>query len=178
MIANGSLAGEKCPLNFNRNGIRVKQKAFTLLEVLLAIGLVIFLSGVIGWNMRQAIEKKKFKSELARLESRLQTVQKMAISMQADWRAVLRKESSGWVFESVCEELEDRRGASFSLDALEIFLNGKPTHLLTFDFFANGHMDPQGKIVFQRDQERQEWQTSEIFLIAEGKKLGPLHPND
>lgn len=142
------------------------------------MALFVMASGVIGWRMHKAIEKKKFQSELERLRVRMKVSQKMAVSMQADWRGTLQREGRGWRFESHCEEVEGKQLNALYLNSLDIFLNGKKVDELTLDFFANGFISPEGKLVFQSDERREEWNISELFLREQGKKLGPLHPND
>ncbi len=154
------------------------QRAFTLLEVLIAIVLLAIASSVVGLRMHKAIEKKKFQTELQQLRSRIKVSQKLAISMQADWRGTLKKEEKGWVFEAKCEEVEGRRLPPLHLDRLEIFFNGKRVEELNFDFFASGHTFPEGVFLFQSDAGKERWKTSELFLREEGGELGPLHPND
>ena len=156
----------------------MKRKAFTLLEVLVAIALFLIASGVIGWRMHKAIEKKKFQSELERLRVRLKVSQKMAISMQADWKGTLQWEGKGWLFDAYCEEVPGKHLTPLHLEPLEIFLDGKKVERLTLDFFANGYIFPEGKIIFQSKGGLEEWKLSEVFLREQGKKLGPLHPND
>lgn len=154
------------------------RRAFTLIEVLIAIVLLAIASSVVGLRMHKAIEKKKFQTELERLRSRLRVSQKLAVSMQADWRGTLKKGEKGWIFEARCEEVEGRRLTPLHLDRLEIFFNGKRVDELNLDFFASGHISPDGVFLFQSDAGKERWKTSDLFLREEGKKLGPPYPND
>lgn len=142
------------------------------------MAIFVMASGVIGWRMHKAIEKKKFQSELERLRVRMKTAQKMAVSMQADWKGTLQREGKGWLFEFHCEEVEGKQLTPLHLDSLDIFWNGQKVDDFTLDFFANGFIFPEGKLVFQSGERREEWKISELFLREQGKKLGPLHPND
>jgi prepilin-type N-terminal cleavage/methylation domain-containing protein len=156
----------------------MKRRAFTILEVMVAIVILVMASGVVGLRMHKAIEKKKFQSELERLRIRFTVSQRLASSMQADWKGTLKREGKGWIFETVCEEVNGKELKPLHLDGIEIFFNGKKVKELSVDFYSSGHTSPEGLFLFVRDGEKAQWKTSELFLRDEGKKLGPLHPND
>jgi len=156
----------------------MKRRAFTLLEVMVAIVILVIASGVVGLRVHKAVEKKKFQSELDRLRVRFTISQRLATAMQADWKGTLKREEKGWVFETACEEVEGKRLSPLHLEGIEIQFNGKKVRELTIDFFSSGHTSPEGTFQFSRDSEKIQWKTSEIFLRDEGKKLGPAHPND
>ena len=156
----------------------MKRRPFTLIQVMVAIVILVIASGVVGLRMHKAIEKKKFQSELERLRIRFTVSQRLASAMQADWKGTLKREGKGWIFETACEEVNGRRLTPLHLEALEIFFNGKKVKEIDLDFFASGHTFPEGIFVFERDGEKAHWKTSELFLRDEGKKLGPVHPND
>jgi prepilin-type N-terminal cleavage/methylation domain-containing protein len=153
------------------------KKAFTLLEIMIAILLIAMASGLIAMKLYPAIEKKKFSSDLERLKCRLFTAQKLAMTMQADWKGILKKESSGWVFTVECEGQEGKRLAPLHLSKMDISLNQKNiSSELAFDFFASGHFDPVGVFSFSFGPNRASWENVELFQREEGKKLGPIHP--
>ena len=154
------------------------RRAFTLLEMMVAIVILAIVSGIVGLRMHKAIEKKKFQSELERLRVRFTVSQRLALAMQADWKGTLKRERKGWIFETACEEVSGKRLTPLHLEGIEIFFNGKKVDELTIDFFASGQTFPDGVFLFVRDSEKAQWKTSELFLRDEGKKLGPVHPND
>jgi prepilin-type N-terminal cleavage/methylation domain-containing protein len=156
----------------------MKRRAFTLIEVMVAIVILVIASGIVGLRMHKAIEKKKFQSELERLRIRFTVSQRLATAMQADWKGTLKREGKGWIFETACEEVSGKRLALLHLEPFEIFFNGKRVRELTIDFFCSGYTFPEGIFVFERGEEKSEWKTSDLFLRNEGRKLGPVHPND
>ena len=143
---------------------------------MIAIVLLAIVSGVIGVKMHAAVQKKKFKSELARLRVRVAVSQRLAVAMQADWKGTLKRDPHGWIFETACEELEGRRLSTLHMDRMEIAFNGKKIDTFTIDFFASGHILPEGVIRFTTGSEKVEWKTPDIFFRDEGTTLGPAHP--
>ena len=140
------------------------KRAFTLIEVMVAIVLIALASGVVAFNMRGAIEKKKFRSDLERLRARLTLAQKLALAMESDWKGVLKKEPGGWVFATEAEGVDTRKVPPLHLGQIEISFNGKPVRELTIDFFATGLTLPEGDFVFVRGAEKAEWKISEILV--------------
>jgi prepilin-type N-terminal cleavage/methylation domain-containing protein len=146
------------------------RKAFTLLEVMVAVVLISLGSAVVSVRMYKAIQKKKFHTQLERLRTRLTVSQKLAVASQTDWSACFKKEAHGWVFEVFCDEMEHKKLPPLMLSEIEIFLDQKKVDGLTFNFFSSGHVLPQGTLKFVRDTQNVEWETTEIFLKEEGKK--------
>lgn len=145
---------------------------------MMAIVLLAMASGVIGWKMHKAVEKKQFQSQLERLQTRFTVAQKLAVTMQADWKGVLKKQKKEWVFETTCEEGTARKLSPLHLKAMEVFFDGKKVDELTFDFFSSGKVLPEGNFSFTTPSDKVQWKTSQLFQRQEGKKLGPIHPNE
>lgn len=154
------------------------KKAFTLLEVLVAIVLIGIASCLISFRMVRAVQKKKFHSQIERLKNRLVVSQKLAVVSQSDWTCTLQKQEKGWLFEAKCDEIRHKTLPSLQLDEIEVLLNQKRVEKLIFNFFATGHVHPSGSLAFVQGQEKIEWKSSEIFHESEGKILGPIHPNE
>lgn len=145
----------------------MKQRSFTLLEVMIAICLFAIASGWISFKMHGAIEKKKFQSAINRLKSELIVAQKLAIAMQVDWSGVLKKEKNGWVF-SV--ESQDKKLKPLHLGQLNIISEGKNIkEVLYFDFFASGYTNLEGTIVFEKGSTRETVKMGELFSRDTGK---------
>ena len=157
------------------NNLKTNKRLFSLLEVMVAMVLLTMASGVIGWNMYQAVQKKQFQSELERLRAQFTACQKLAVASQADWQGVFKKKKGEWVFEAKSED--ETRFPPLHLHEISILLNGKQVDQLVVNFFSSGKVLPEGKVKFSRNESRVEWEISEIFQRGEGQKLGPLHPN-
>lgn len=154
------------------------KRAFTLLEIMVALVLIAIASTAISLQMRGAIEKKKFNSNIEKLKSRMFVAQKLAIATQADWTGVLKKETNGWTFSVKCDE-PGKQFSPLHLDKMDLLLNGKKvTDQLVFDFFASGHTSPDGILTFKHGSHQTQWKGFDLFERNEGKKLGPAHPND
>lgn len=154
------------------------KKAFTLLEVMIALALLALAGGAIGWKMHKAVAKKQFQSQVERLKERFEITQKLAIAMQADWRGFLRKNGDGWVFETVCEEDAARKFSPLRLESVNIHFEGRQVDVLEIDFFASGKVFPLGCLCLFKGDEKTKWQVSDFFEKNQGKNLGPIHPNE
>lgn len=153
------------------------KRLFTLLEVMVAMVLLVIASGTVGWKMYGAIQKKKFQSELDRVRSRLSSCQRLAVAMQADWRGSFKKKGQEWIFEVSCEEGAVKKLLPLVLHS-SILLDGKKIDELVIDFFASGQVLPTGVLSFSQKSDSGELKLSEIFQRREGKKLGPIHPEE
>ena len=159
-----------------------RKRAFTLLEVLVAICLLTLIAGALGWKLHGMIARKRFTSGIERLRSRLLTCRRLALNMQADWRGVLQWNGETWVFEAVCVESPKMPGLSpLSIDSLTIFLDGEKKEFLAFDFTASGDVFPKGILTIAPktgESDKIEWKFPDLFLLEEGEKLGPVHPDE
>jgi prepilin-type N-terminal cleavage/methylation domain-containing protein len=131
---------------------------FTLLEVLIGLLILTIAAGGVGWKMFAAVQKKKFHTAVERIKERLSTAQKLSISMQADWKVVLRKEKGGWTVETGCQEIARRKLPPLHVEGLEIGLEGrKKTELIEFCFFSSGQSLPDGVLEFASHGEKESW---------------------
>ena len=158
--------------------MRIKRN-FTLLEVMVAISLLIMASGAIGWKMHGMIERKRFTAGVERLHSRLLTCRRLALNMQADWRGSLQWNGEKWLFEAYCiDSPRTPKLIPFSLDALSISLDGEKKESMIFDFAASGEILPRGLIVIGQKKMEVKWKLPDLFLLEEGSKRGPIHPDE
>ena len=162
----------------------MKRRAFTLLEVVVVIALIALASGALGWKLHQMIAKKRFTSSAERLRSRLHTCRRLALNCQADWKGVLTWNGKKWVFETFCPDSPGLPPLPpLSLDYLVLFLDREEKKFLTFDFTATGEVYPKGILTLSPSREKRGadqivWKLPDIFLLEEGKKLGPVHPEE
>lgn len=146
------------------------RRFFTLLEVMVAIALLTLASGVIGWKMHKAIEKKRFQSAIERLKERFFICQRFAVTTEADWKGELKQEKKEWVFASTCIDGKFKSLIPLKFEKISVALNGKPVQKLDFDFYASGQVVPEGTLSFTEGTLRQEWKVSEICQREAGKK--------
>lgn len=153
------------------------KRLFTLLEVMVAIALLLLASSWMGLKIHQGICKKRFQSDLERIEARCLMIQKLAVAMQADWKGVLKKKGVQWVFEATCDEPRAKKFSSLKLESpLQLFFEAKESDEVSFDFFSNGRVLPEGTFLFAYRGETVRWETSQFFQREEGEKAGPTRP--
>lgn len=145
--------------------MRIK-RAFSLLEVMVGMALLVIASGSIAWKMQGAIAAKRFRSDLERLHARLLVCQRLSCAQLADWEGVFKWEGSKLVFEASCEE--GQKFSPLKLDLATTF-NGKRFDEMTINFFSTGQVVPTGLFVFSRKEERAEWNLPDIFQREEGE---------
>lgn len=138
--------------------------------------LLLIASGAIGWRMQKAIARKQFRSQVERLQVRIQAGHRLAKAMQADWKGILKKEKQGWLFDLVCEEGSAKKFSPLRMDRMAIWLNGKPIDRLEIDFFTSGKLDVKGTLVFSWEGEKISWELASLLGSEEGLKSGPLFP--
>lgn len=156
----------------NLLSLKKNKRTLTLLEILIAIAILAISGGAIAWRMHGAIERKEFSFQIENLKTKMVASQKLALAMQADWKAVLFEKNREWIFETACDE--GKKLAPMKLKAFEIFLNEKPVReVLVFDFFSTGKISPQGELCFKYKAHEIRWKLSEIFEKSEGKEGGP-----
>lgn len=152
---------------------------------MIALALFLLAGSVVGWKMHQAVAKKRFESDLARLESRLSVCQRLAVTTQADWKGILKKEKEGWTFEAIC--IDDPRAKKLKplhLHSFTLTFNSRKTEEAEFDFFSTGKTLPEGTFQFiQNDLSspvKKEWNLPAIFHAETSKdsKKPPLHPDE
>ena len=157
---------------------------FSLLEIMVGLAILVMAAGAVGWKMYGYIEKRRFRTDLEQFKSRIQTVRRMAVNMQADWEGVLKPSGKDWTFEAVC--LDPPKSKSFppiKLRDSELFFDGKKQGRLTLIFFSGGEVWPVGSLLFRRykDGQTESCELPGIFGLEGGdgaKKLGPVHPDE
>ncbi len=150
---------------------RRTSRNFSLLEIMVALTLFVMAAGAIGWKMAGWIEKRRFQVDLEQFQSRLRTIHRMAINMQADWAGTLKKEGKKWSFQATC--LDPPGSKTFQplkLHGMEVLLNGKKEETIPFVFFSSGAIDPSGSLLFKclKDGKTVSWTLPALF----GKKKG------
>ena len=153
------------------------KRAFTLLEVMVAIALLAIVGLVVNLKMHGAIEKKKFQSDIDRFKEKMAIAQKLAVASQTDWTGTLKKEQTGWIFLIQSEDPNSKKIKPLHIAELDILFNGKKVNKqMTFDFFSSGHTSLNGELVFSRSLHKGVLKLTDLFKREEGKKGGPEHP--
>src|SRR3990167_10410551 len=95
-------------------------RAFTLLEVMVAIALLALVGGVVSIKMHDAVEKKKFHSDIERFKEKIIVAQRIAVASQADWSGCLNKGKTGWDFSIHSEERGSKQIKPLHLANVEV----------------------------------------------------------
>lgn len=157
----------------------LRRLPFTLLEVMVALSLLLFAGGVFGWKMHQMIAKKRFTSSVEKLQSRLLTCRFLAMNMQTDWKGSLYCQGGSWKFESsAVDDSFASKIPSLSLELSEVSWNGEKKKEYVFDFSATGDVIPAGRLDIYGASGSVQWTFPELFSLEEGKKNGPMHPDE
>ena len=155
----------------------MRKQALTLLEMMIALCLIAIVGGVMSFRMREGIERKKFRSEMDRLQDRMRGVQKLAIATETDWQAVLQKTKEGWSLSFNALETDVPPVHSLALGEMEVEVQGKKVQKgVRIDFFSSGDIAPRGVFLFKRPPFERRWDSSELSGKSEGTKEGPTHP--
>jgi type II secretory pathway pseudopilin PulG len=124
------------------------KRAFTILELMVGVALLIIASTVIAWKMQGAIEKKRFQSGVDTLCNGLRVCQKLAVVTQADWVGDLSREGGHWIFQAICEEDPRVKGmAPLRIDVGAIFFNKGELDSFRIHFFSSGEVLPKGTLL-------------------------------
>lgn len=148
---------------------------------MIALALFLLAGSVVGWKMHQAVGKKRFESDLARLESQLLVCQRLALTTQADWKGILKKEKEGWIFETICiDDPHAKKLKPLHLHSFILTFNGRKTDETEFDFFSTGKTLPEGTLHFIQNAHssplKKEWNLPALFhaeTSREAKKPPP-----
>lgn len=161
----------------------VSKRAFTLLEIVVAMALIAMVAALLGWRGHEAVVQRRFETELALFRNSCEVCQRLAVTMQADWKGTLKRQGSQWVFETVCVDSSQTRSLkAVQLHPMEISFNrGKVAKEWTIQFFASGKVSPQGTLLFEQKEQKKELKLPDLFGSSERGALklnGPLHPAD
>jgi hypothetical protein len=159
-------------------------RAFSLLEIVVGLALLLMAAGAIGWKIHGFVEKKRFATDLERLKSRVITLHRMAINTQSDWEGTFERDGKNWAFHAAC--LDSSRAPIYSpieLSVSEVIFDGESREAFTMAFYSSGEILPRGKLRFRssRDPKTVEWDLPAIFGNLEGdgiRELGPVHPDE
>jgi hypothetical protein len=157
-----------------------RKLAFTLLEAMIAISLMLIAAGAIGWKMEGMIARKRFQSDVEKFQSRLLVCHRLALNTQADWRGNLVRDGEKWIFTVHCIENPKLFPLPpLSLRDLSLFLEGEKREEVSFDFTATGEVFPKGRMKLSGSKGLAvEWLLPELFSLEEGDRKGPAHPDD
>ncbi len=150
--------------------------SFTLLELMVFFSLLLLMGSVFGWKMHAMLQKKRFSASVEKLSSRLLGIRALAMNMQSDFKGELFREEDSWIFKA-----SDDVGVKLPLLSLafsEILWDGEKKDRYEFDFSTTGDVSPKGQLDILGKTGSVQWKFPDLFGVQEGKKSGPLHPDN
>ena len=162
----------------------MRRRCFTLLEIVIGIALLAFASGTVIWKTQSAIAKKKFDTDVSRMQMQLEACYHLALNTHADWKVQAIREGNHFIVQTSC--VNEKIFASFqpkkiSLDSCKLFFEGEETDLLVIYFSPTGKIIPTGvlQLVHLSSDSHRELQIPELLRRKEiPVKKGPTHPDD
>ncbi len=152
-----------------------KKKAFTLLELLVAIVLISVVAGAVGWRMYAGIEKKRFQAEVERVKFQIVACQRLAIATQSDWQGVFKLKNRQYSFE-VSGDMPSRVAFTPQVLHSTVSVNGRNADEIVIDFYSSGVVLPTKSICLSYKGHRQVLDLIHLFEREEGQKEGPAYP--
>ena len=151
---------------------------------MIGFGLLAIASGAIGWKIHEVVKKKRFESDVQRIQFHLQNCYRLALNTHVDWQIRLEKEVGGLHITSYCPEsslLEPLRPKVLPVSLLNINFNDEEVDGLSFYFTSSGQVYPQGLLIFSlgSPELRKELSIPGIFhqLIGRGDDIA-TYPED
>ncbi|MES2345225.1 MAG: type II secretion system protein [Chlamydiota bacterium] len=150
----------------NRKKMNLK-KTFTLIELFIALSVLLLVAGVIGWNVKGAIDHHRFLGSVDRFAVQLRELQALALSYQSDMEVEFsRKGELISYMRKTDEPLTILDRGRVSLDGVtEVLFNGKKRDILKFNVLSTGRIEPPGVLRFQQKKESLWVDFSTPFLV-------------
>ena len=142
------------------------KKAFTLLEVMVALVILGLISGVVGVQLHKGIEEKRFQTSIDRFHTELFSARRLAINMQADWILTLRKEDQKLLLRRFCPELGQEQRVQWEAP-FRLFWNREEIHEMVFHFAATGKVSPKGTLELMGKEKQVAFGFPQLFHITE-----------
>jgi len=132
------------------------KRAFTLLEVMLVMALLVVAGGAIYWRLDRFVAHHRLETDASTLKSALLHARALALCSRSDIRLVLTPSKTGWNLR--LQQPEDPAAEPVkwptSLGRCNLFLDDVPAEQLVFQFYSSGHIHPAGTLRLQTDTQK------------------------
>ena len=131
--------------------MRIK-RVFTLLELFIALSVLLLISGIVGWSVKDAIDKHRFQSSVDRFAVQLRELQALALSYQSDMEVEFSCEGKMIQYCRKSEEpLSIFQKGLVSLEGVtEVLFNEKKSETFKLNILSSGRIDPSGVLHFKQ----------------------------
>jgi prepilin-type N-terminal cleavage/methylation domain-containing protein len=141
------------------------RRAFTLLEVMLVMALLVVAGGAIYWRLDRFVAHHRLETDASRLKSALLHARTLALCSRSDIRLILSPSKKGWSLE--LQQPEDPSALPTkwpsSLGRCNLFLDDTPAEQLVFQFYSSGHIHPTGTLRLQTDTQNATFSLPKLF---------------
>jgi prepilin-type N-terminal cleavage/methylation domain-containing protein len=142
------------------------KKAFTLLEVMIAILLLAITASVLAVRVSKAIDDQRFKSGGERLKNEILVSRQLALNMQADWQAQLELNGDELYFRRSSLEADQTIAMHWKCPG-EMLWNHQRVQKISFLFSSTGKVIDVGVIELIGPHQCMMIDISQLFSIAD-----------
>lgn len=156
---------------------------------MIVIAVVAIAGGGLFWRLGRLITAKQKETDSARIGSLLLSSRMMAINTKSDWELEMRETKEGWTLRLISLEEPGKEIKCGKLSPLTIrfemfeeklvkeaakLIQKNLENRIAIRFYSTGQVAPFGTLELPREK----IQIPAFFRQAEGKDLGPVHPDD
>ncbi len=150
-----------------RNLLKSKEKTknkrpFSLLEIVIALILLVMMSGVVAVRVGHGLEKRRFETAVNRLRFELDAARRLSLNMQVDWVLLFEKRESSFALKRTCLDTDQVFFSEWQ-SSCKILFNQHEENRITFHFASSGKVSPSGTLTFMKGKNQIEWDLSQLF---------------
>lgn len=137
-----------------------KYRAFTLLEIMVALVIMSMVASVVGWQITRCISRYTFQSEVEELYNRVKNAQVLALTFKTDITLSFFQEKGLLYYQLKTDEpfsaaQFDQKPKPLKQVKLLTF-NSKATKNLLLSLYSQGTLDPPGVLGFFPDKHKKQ----------------------
>lgn len=129
---------------------------FTLLEIMLCIAVLTIISGMVGFKIKEAVERQQFLSQISDLSAEIRRLQGFALSYGSTFGIKIYQREGKFCYSLTSDEPLDfiSKAKSFSLNGVNsMIVNKKELKEFSFDILPSGRIEPAAKLSMQQKEE-------------------------
>ncbi len=134
---------------------RTRSRNFTLIELFITLAILLLVAGIVGWNVKGAINHHRFQSSVDQFAVQLRELQSLAVSYQSDMEVEFSSEKGLIGYSRKCDEpISILNAARVSLKGVNVVLfNERKKDTLKLTVLSSGRIEPAGVLHFQQGDE-------------------------
>jgi Tfp pilus assembly protein FimT len=133
------------------------KRPFTLLEIMLCITVLTIISGMIGFKIKEAVERQQFLSQISDLSAEIRRLQGFALSYGSTFGIRIHQREGKFCYSLISDEPLDfiTKTKSFSLNGVNsMIVNKKELKEFSFDVLPSGKIEPPVELRLQLKEEK------------------------